>query len=150
MSSPNLPTPMTTNGHGVGHANNGDPNLQTAVALLPTPAVNDMGAGKTVQAWDSWTATMQAKHGNGNCHGKSLHIEAARLLPTPKATNNENRQNLDQYGMNLGQALGITALTSAPTHPLSDGGNTSSDDPHPTPPNPATTAPASHPDSSNG
>lgn len=47
--------------------------------LLPTPAVNDMGAGKTVEAWDAWTATMQAKHGNGNGHGKSLHIEAARI-----------------------------------------------------------------------
>lgn len=47
--------------------------------LLPTPAVNDMGAGKTPAAWDAWTATMQAKHNNGNGHGKSLHIEAARL-----------------------------------------------------------------------
>jgi hypothetical protein len=32
------------------------------------------------------------------------------LLPTVKATNNENRQSLDMYGMNLGQALGITPL----------------------------------------
>ena len=32
------------------------------------------------------------------------------LLPTPKATNNENRQSLDRYGMNLGQALGVTPL----------------------------------------
>lgn len=53
--------------------------IQTHGDLLPTPAVNDMGAGKTVDAWDTWTATMQAKHGNGNGHGKSLHIEAARL-----------------------------------------------------------------------
>ncbi len=59
--------------------------------LLPTPAVNDMGEGKTVERWDEWTADMQAKHGNGNGHGKSLAIEAQRLLPTPKATNNENR-----------------------------------------------------------
>ena len=48
--------------------------------MLPTPAVNDMGAGKTVEAWDEWTAAMQAKHGNGNGHGKSLAIEAARLV----------------------------------------------------------------------
>jgi DNA (cytosine-5)-methyltransferase 1 len=53
------------------------------VQLLPTPAVNDMGAGKTVEAWDDWTARMQAKHGNGNGHGASLSIEALRLLPTP-------------------------------------------------------------------
>lgn len=70
---------------------------------------------------------MKDRHGNGNGHGKSLEIEAQRLLPTPKAsdgpnggpgmrngrgeadallgvvtllptpkaTNNENRQNLD-------------------------------------------------------
>ena len=55
-------------------------------ALLPTPAVNDMGEGKTVEKWDSWTDAMKAKHGNGNGHGKSLAIEAQRLLPTPRAT----------------------------------------------------------------
>ena len=44
-----------------------------------------MGEGKTVEHWDAWTATMQAKHGNGNGHGKSLAIEAQRLLPTPAA-----------------------------------------------------------------
>lgn len=42
-----------------------------------------MGEGKTPEAWDEWTAKMQAKHSNGNGHGKSLAIEAARLLPTP-------------------------------------------------------------------
>lgn len=53
------------------------------VQLLPTPAVNDMGEGKTPDAWDAWTAAMQERHGNGNGHGKSLAIEAQRLLPTP-------------------------------------------------------------------
>ena len=53
------------------------------LTLLPTPAVNDMGEGKTVEVWDEWTAKMQAKHGNGNGHGASLAIEAQRLLPTP-------------------------------------------------------------------
>lgn len=47
--------------------------------LLPTPAVNDMGEGKTVEKWDAWTDAMKAKHGNGNGHGKSLAIEAQRL-----------------------------------------------------------------------
>ena len=58
--------------------------------LLPTPAVNDMGEGKTPEAWDEWTAKMQAAHGNGNGHGKSLAIEAQRLLPTPRALDGTN------------------------------------------------------------
>ena len=56
---------------------------QPALTLLPTPVVNDMGAGKDPNAW---TASMQAKHGNGNGHGASLAIEALRMLPTPRAT----------------------------------------------------------------
>lgn len=59
--------------------------------LLPTPVVNDMGEGKTVERWDEWTAEMQAKHGNGNGHGRSLAIEAMRLLPTPTAIQGRNR-----------------------------------------------------------
>ena len=51
--------------------------------LLPTPAVNDMGARYTPQQWDEWTGRMKALHGNGNGHGRSLEIEAKRLLPTP-------------------------------------------------------------------
>ena len=54
--------------------------------LLPTPAVNDMGAGKSVEEWDEWTADMKDRHGNGNGHGPSLAIEAQRLLPTPRST----------------------------------------------------------------
>lgn len=64
--------------------------LATAVhhdlALLPTPVVNDMGEGKTVEWWDDWTEEQKAKHGNGNGHGPSLAIEAQRLLPTPQAS----------------------------------------------------------------
>src|SRR5690606_17342924 len=51
--------------------------------LLPTPAVNDMGASYTPETWDAWTDRMRSEHGNGNGHGKSLHIEALRLLSTP-------------------------------------------------------------------
>jgi DNA (cytosine-5)-methyltransferase 1 len=60
--------------------------LNVAISLLPTPAVNDMGRAYTPEEWDAWCATQQAKHGNGNGHGKSLEIEAQRLLPTPVAT----------------------------------------------------------------
>lgn len=87
---PLLPTPRSTDGDkglrtrdgaaaaeferkGVGS------DLATVLALLPTPAVNDMGEGKTVAAWDEWTAKMQAAHGNGNGHGKSLAIELQRV-----------------------------------------------------------------------
>lgn len=70
----------------LGHAVSGVDAGAAEVTLLPTPAVNDMGAGKTIEAWDAWTAKMQAKHGNGNGHGKPLAIEAQRLLPTPRAT----------------------------------------------------------------
>jgi DNA (cytosine-5)-methyltransferase 1 len=78
--------------HGVGPS---QPLLPTQ--LLPTPAVNDMGEGKTVDAWDEWTADMQAKHGNGNGHGKSLAIEAQRLLPTPTTvTRDRTEDEIDQ------------------------------------------------------
>lgn len=53
--------------------------------LLPTPAVNDMGAAYTPDQWDAWTERMKAAHNNGNGHGASLNIEAQRIdmLPTP-------------------------------------------------------------------
>src|SRR5699024_1554073 len=62
------------------------------VTLLPTPAVNDMGASYTPDEWDAWTARMKAAHGNGNGHGKSLSIEAQRLLPTPQARDWKDHQ----------------------------------------------------------
>ena len=62
------------------------------VTLLPTPAVNDMGASYTPDEWDAWTARMKAAHGNGNGHGKSLSIEAQRLLPTPQARDYKDHQ----------------------------------------------------------
>jgi len=86
------------------------------VALLPTPAVNDMGEGKTVEQWDAWTAGMQAKHGNGNGHGKSLAIEAQRLLPTPivgdaKGARNSTatRHRTPPTGVHAGDTLGDIA-----------------------------------------
>ena len=82
-----LPTPRATDGTNGGpnqRGSSGDLMLPSAVHLLPTPAVNDMGEGKDVDAWDAWTERMRAAHGNGNGHGKSLAIEAQRmLLPTP-------------------------------------------------------------------
>lgn len=54
-------------------------DLATILTLLPTPAVNDMGDNKTIEAWDEWTAKMKARHSNGNGHGKSLAIELQRV-----------------------------------------------------------------------
>jgi DNA (cytosine-5)-methyltransferase 1 len=71
-----LPTP--TSRDWKGHNQRGDDTCLTG-ALLPTPAVNDMGRGKTPEDWDAWTDKMKAAHGNGNGHGKSLEIEAARI-----------------------------------------------------------------------
>jgi DNA (cytosine-5)-methyltransferase 1 len=75
---PTLPTPTVSDGNGAGAHGDGGNDLRTTVALLPTPAVNDMGAGKTPADWDD-TQRMKAAHGNGNGHGKSLAIEALRL-----------------------------------------------------------------------
>lgn len=59
----------------------GNPNgrLEDQIAILPTPAVNDMGAAYTPETWDEWTARMKAAHNNGNGHGASLNIEAQRI-----------------------------------------------------------------------
>jgi hypothetical protein len=46
--------------------------------LMPTPVVNDMGAGKTVEAWDAWVCQPHIGH-----HGNSLSVEMKRLMPTP-------------------------------------------------------------------
>lgn len=78
-----IPTARDWKGAGPADLNRHDPNLSAIGALLPTPAVNDMGAAYTPETWDLWCAEQQAKHGNGNGHGKSLAIEAQRLLPTP-------------------------------------------------------------------
>ena len=85
-----LPTPTSQLAkHGVTpdvHRNSKmGSNLWDIPHLLPTPVVNDMGAGKTVEKWDAWTAEQREKHRNGNGHGKSLSIEVQRLLPTPTA-----------------------------------------------------------------
>jgi len=73
---------MRARGHGVANLN------EMVENLLPTPAVNDMGEGKTVEAWDDWTDAMKSLHSNGNGHGKSLSLDTQRLamLPTPQTS----------------------------------------------------------------
>lgn len=60
-------------------------NLWDIPHLLPTPVVNDMGAGKTLEWWDAWAPNQKAADGRHAPHGKSLSIEVQRLLPTPTA-----------------------------------------------------------------
>jgi hypothetical protein len=70
-------------------------------ALLPTPAVNDMGEGKTLEWWDDWAPRQKSSDGRPAPHGRSLAIEALR------------------------------ASHGATTAPPSPDGSASSDDPHP-------------------
>ena len=88
------------------------------LSLLLTPAVNDMGEGKDVDAWDAWTERMRAAHGNGNGHGKSLAIEAQRmLLPTPVA---DNSRGLPSSGTDYA-SLANVAVSLLPTPSVADG-----------------------------
>jgi site-specific DNA-cytosine methylase len=92
----------------------------TRLELLPTPVVNDMGDGKTVEWWDEWTARMRAKTGNGNGHGNSLAIELQRvtppdLLPTPcdhDAKDNDSPAERNRKSPQLGA---INALLQTPS-----------------------------------
>lgn len=71
----------------------GGPSLGTAIdRLLPTPNTASSSDGQTPEA----------RKARG--HGAYLE-DLPQLLPTVKATNNENRQDLEQYGLNLGMAL---------------------------------------------
>lgn len=118
-----LPTPTARDWKNVGDpdktaarmADRGRPLGEVVVnALLPTPAVNDMGAGKTVEEWDAWTARMKAEHGNGNGHGPSLSIEAQRLLPTPRAGDGE-KGGPNQRGSSGDLMLPSAAVRLLPT-----------------------------------
>jgi hypothetical protein len=112
-----LPTLRATDGTNGGpnqRGSSGDLMLPSAVHLLPTPCANDgKGAGPL---------------GRRPMGDDDLATRVERLLPTPKATNNENRQSLDRYGPNLGMA--IQDLTGASTGQPSTAGLPSSTAPH--------------------
>ena len=143
-----LPTARSTDGPkgGPGQVNGrGIPDSLPAIgALLPTPVVNDMGEGKTPEKWDAWTEEMRSRHTNGNGHGKSLAIEAQRLLPTPSSADGTGgrvyrddfcsttgkKQDGTKTQVTLAHAIKLTGAIS----PLpSDGGNEPSDGPLPLP-----------------
>lgn len=83
-----IPTPQARDGNHGGpqgkrflnpERSNDLDDFVDALALLPTPVVNDMGANKTVEWWDEWVEEKKAQHGNGNGHGNSLSIEVRKL-----------------------------------------------------------------------
>lgn len=104
-----LPTPTTQPATGNGHAR----NLGEEARLLPTPVVNDMGRAYTPETWDEWTERLKASHGNGNGHGPSLHVEALRMLPTPRATDG-TKGGPNQRGSS-GDLMLPSAVTLLPT-----------------------------------
>lgn len=91
--------------------------------LLPTPVVNDMGDGKSVDWWDDWAPRQKASDGTVAVHGPSLAIEALRLLPTPTRSDGEGGPNGHRGG---GPNL-RTSVTTLPTPTATDarasGGN---------------------------
>lgn len=111
-----LPTPTSSDTNGAGNHGDGGLDLRTAITLLPPPAVNDMGEGKTVEAWDEWTATMQAKHANGNGHGKSLSIEAQRLLPTPNTKDGTPARSEEKWLATKAEGHGCANLREEVLH----------------------------------
>lgn len=90
--------------------------------LLPTPVVNDMGRAYTPESWDEWTDRLKASHGNGNGHGPSLHIEALRMLPTPKAGDATTGVTAATSGRPLDKSTHLTtAVNLLPTPRATDG-----------------------------
>lgn len=92
-----MPTPAVADGTG-GHtsrsgARKGElmlPGLVKSLpapvddsTLLPTPAINDMGAGKDPEKFTEWRHRQKSSAGTKAVHGRSLDVEA-RLLPTPQ------------------------------------------------------------------
>lgn len=151
--SSSLPTPTVDDASNITRASGCYNSLtRTATALLPTPAVNDMGEGKTLEWWDDWAPRQKAADGRPAPHGRSLAIEAQRLLPTPTSQAAKHGETPDTtangYGSNLwdlpsllptptsrdhkgaNQRGDATCLHGAITaQPLSDG-SALSDDPH--------------------
>lgn len=138
-----LPTVTTQDAHNVAGAaqlqRNSQP-LNALVTLLPTPAVNDMGAGKDPQWWDEWAARQRASDGRPAPHGKSLEQEALRLLPTPTAQAAKHGSTPDVTAQGFGSNVwDLPTLIGASTPSPSPDGSSSSTGQHPAPPSPEST-----------
>jgi hypothetical protein len=104
--------------------------IRGEIAMLPTPAVNDMGDGKTLEWWEEWAPRQQSSDGRPAPHGKSLAIEALRMLPTPTAQAAKHGETPDttaaSFGHNLWD-LPTLLIGESTAQPLPDG-QTSSED----------------------
>lgn len=86
--------------HGAGRSatKQGADDLRTQMSLLPTPTSRDHKGQANKPG--------RTRDGKPRTPGDDLLPDAvAQLLPTPKASNSENRQSADRYGPNLGMAL---------------------------------------------
>ena len=110
-----LPTPRTSDTNGAGFHGSGGIDLRTAVGLLPTPAASVANDGEEPDSWLARRERVKETANNGNGMGMPLTI-AVQLLPTVKASNNENRSSAWATGPNLGEALGLL-----PTPSVADG-----------------------------
>ncbi len=69
--------------------------------LLPTPVVNDMGAGKTQDYWETWAPAQKSSTGKPAPHGRSLFQELLaastdQRLPDGRRSSAEIIQNQSQ------------------------------------------------------
>ena len=126
-----LPTPTTDDANNLTRASGDFQSLaRTAHNLLPTPTAFDMGKGRTVEEWDEWTEKLKTTTSAGNGHGRSLEIEAMKLLPTPTCQDGANNGGPSQFRRH---ALPLNTLVttfpdSDPTPMPSPDGNLLSDD----------------------
>ena len=126
-----LPTPVADHSRGLPSSTTDYASLaNVAATLLPTPAVNDMGEGKTLEWWDERAPRQMSSDGRPAPHGRSLAIEAQRMLPTPRAQNGEERNsNIWERPLNQPQNLeNALARIGATTGQRLAAGKQSSDD----------------------
>jgi hypothetical protein len=126
-----LPTPTGDDANNATRASGTFQSLtRTAVSLLPTPAVNDMGEGKTLEWWDDWAPRQMSSDGRPAPHGRSLAIEAQRMLPTPTTQDAANTAGPSQLNRNTLPLNTAVVQIGATTGQRSAAGRASSDDQH--------------------
>ena len=92
--------------------------------LLPTPAAGNFNDGESLESWEARRQRNLAKGINGNGQGTPLAIAAQQLLPTPRASANENRQTRrtpSQEAGDHGLCLAAEVLELLPTPRVSGG-----------------------------